>query len=87
MPEQLESKIVARLREILGKDAVAADPDELMVYDCDAMTSHNSLPLAVVFPRNTEQVSFFVKLLAEHGIPFGPREAGTGLSSGAVAVG
>ncbi len=87
MSEQLESKIVARLREILGKDAVAADDDELLVYECDAMTTHKSRPLAVVFPSNTEQVSFVVKLLAEHGIPFGPRGAGTGLSSGAVAVG
>ena len=87
MSEQLESKIVARLREILGKDAVATDDDELLVYECDAMTTHKSRPLAVVFPSNTEHVSFVVKLLAEHGIPFGPRGAGTGLSSGAVAVG
>ena len=49
MSEQLESKIVARLREILGKDAVAADDDELLVYECDAMTTHKSRPLAVVF--------------------------------------
>ena len=87
MAEQLESKIVARLREILGKDAVAADDAELMVYECDAMTTHKSRPLAVVFPRTTEQVSWVVKYLSENRIPFGPRGAGTGLSSGAIATG
>ncbi len=87
MSEQLESKIVARLREVLGKDAVASDDAELMVYECDAMTTHKSRPLAVVFPRNTEQVSWIVRYLSENGIPFGPRGAGTGLSSGAIATG
>jgi glycolate oxidase subunit GlcD len=87
MSEQLESKIVARLREVLGKDAVASDDAELMVYECDAMTTHKSRPLAVVFPCNTEQVSWIVKYLSENRIPFGPRGAGTGLSSGAIATG
>src|SRR2546423_11757160 len=83
----IEAKIIARLREILGKDGVADDDAELMVYECDAMTTHKSRPLAVVFPRTTEQIAQLVRLLSGRSIPFGPRGAGTGLSSGAIALG
>lgn len=82
-----ESKIVSRLREILGKDGLAVDDEELLVYECDAVTAHKARPLAVAFPRTTEQVSQVIKLLYENRIPFGPRGAGTGLSSGALAIG
>src|SRR5262250_175964 len=82
-----ESKLTARLREIVGKDGVAVGEDELLVYECDAMTTHRARPLAVLFPRSTEQVSRVVGLLHENRIPFGPRGAGTGLSSGAIATG
>jgi glycolate oxidase subunit GlcD len=83
----MEPKLIAELREIVGADAVIADEAELMVYECDAMTTHKARPLAVVFPRSTEQVSRLARLLSERGIPFGPRGAGTGLSSGAIALG
>jgi glycolate oxidase subunit GlcD len=87
MSQPLESEIVAKLRGILGKDGVAADESELVVYECDAIAMHKARPLAVVFPRNTEEVSKVVKLLYDYRIPFGPRGAGTGLSSGALALG
>jgi len=87
MPTALPPALIAGLREILGPDGVAADDAELLVYECDAMTTHRSRPLAVVFPRTTEQVAGVVRLLSGHGVAFGPRGAGTGLSSGAVAIG
>lgn len=87
MSQTLETKIQSELQAILGKDGVITDDSELLVYECDAMTTHKTRPLAVVFPRTTEDVARVVKLLHEHEIPFGPRGAGTGLSSGAVAVG
>ncbi len=80
-------EIVAEMRGIVGNDAVASDDAELMVYECDAMTTHKSRPLAVVFPRSTDHVSRLVRLLSANGIAFGPRGAGTGLSSGAIALG
>ncbi len=87
MTQKQDSMIVSRLREILGKDGIATDENELLVYECDAVTAHKARPLAVVFPRTTEQVAAVVKLLYENRIPFGPRGAGTGLSSGALALG
>ncbi|MCI0336449.1 MAG: FAD-binding protein [Acidobacteria bacterium] len=83
----LEQNIIAKLRTITGKDGIAADDQELVVYECDAIAMHKARPLAVVFPRTTEEVSRVVKLLYDNRIPFGPRGAGTGLSSGALALG
>src|SRR5262249_50159035 len=87
MAQTLESKLIAQLREIVGKDGVAVGEDEMLVFECDAMTTHRARPLAVIFPSATEQVSRAVNLLYESRIPFGPRGAGTGLSSGAIATG
>ncbi|HMB29035.1 MAG TPA: FAD-binding protein, partial [Blastocatellia bacterium] len=87
MAQALESNLIAQLREITGRDGVAVGEDELLVYECDAMTTHRARPLAVIFPRSTEQVSRVIGLLHENRVPFGPRGAGTGLSSGAIATG
>jgi glycolate oxidase subunit GlcD len=87
MIQALDKSIITELHSILGRDAVLTDDAELMVYECDAITTQKILPLAVVFPSTTEQVSRTVRLLAENGIAFGPRGAGTGLSGGALAVG
>ena len=43
-------------------------------------------PMAVAFPRSTQQVSQLVRLAAELQVPLVPRGAGSGLSGGAVAV-
>jgi glycolate oxidase subunit GlcD len=82
-----EAKLFDELRAVVGRDGVMTDDDEMLVYECDGLTTTKSRPLAVIFPRTTEQVSRVVRLLAQNGVPFGPRGAGTGLSSGAVAVG
>jgi glycolate oxidase len=47
---------------------------------------HPGQPLAVIFPRSTDEVSGLVKLAAEHRVPLVPRGAGSGLSGGAIAV-
>jgi glycolate oxidase subunit GlcD len=82
-----EKNIISQLRDIVGKNGVAVDESELLVYECDAIAMHKARPLAVVFPQNTDETSRVVKLLYDNRIPFGPRGAGTGLSSGALALG
>ena len=83
----LAPQIIQQLREICGSDAVLSDPADLLVYEYDAVTTHRAQPLTVVLPQTTEQVSRMVKLLYENNIAYSPRGAGTGLSSGAIAVG
>jgi glycolate oxidase subunit GlcD len=82
-----ENNIISQLREIVGTNGVTVEESELLVYECDAIAMHKSRPLAVVFPQNTNETSQVVKLLYENRIPFGPRGAGTGLSSGSLALG
>jgi glycolate oxidase len=43
-------------------------------------------PLAVCFPRSTDDVVAIVRLAGRYGVALVPRGAGTGLSGGAVAV-
>jgi len=75
-----------QLRAIVGDEAVRAEHDELLVYECDGLPQHKHLPRAVVFPDSTAQVSEVLALLAREQIPFTPRGAGTGLSGGALAM-
>ncbi|MEP6719208.1 MAG: FAD-linked oxidase C-terminal domain-containing protein [bacterium] len=78
--------LITGLRAIVGDEAVRAEPDELLVYECDGLPQHKHLPRAVVFPNSTAQVSAVLALLARHQVPFTPRGAGTGLSGGALAM-
>src|SRR5438045_8694064 len=80
------SKLLSRLRSIVGEDAVISAPQELLVYECDAYTLEKHLPTVVVLPRTTEQVAAIVKLCAEEKIPIIPRGAGTSLSGAVLAV-
>ncbi len=80
------NKLIENLRAIVGRESVLTEPDELLVYECDGLPYHKYPPLAVVFPRSTEEVSKVVKVLTGAKINFYPRGAGTGLSGGALAV-
>lgn len=79
------SALVDQLRKIAGRDAVLDRPQDLMLYEYDAGV-RKSLPSAVVFPQNTEQVSGIVRLASEAGVPVVARGAGTGLSGGAISL-
>jgi glycolate oxidase len=79
--------LVDRLREIVGRDAVLANPSELLVYECDGFTIEKNKPDVVVFPTATEQVVQIVKVCNEFNVPFLPRGAGTSLSGGCLPVG
>jgi glycolate oxidase len=80
-------RLAQALGEIVGPAAVISAPDELRVYECDALTTeHRSVPDLVVLPGDTDQVAAVVRLAAKDGVPIVPRGAGTGLSGGAIAV-
>jgi len=79
-----KAQIVARLREVLPRDAVIDDPAETRAYECDALSAYRCQPLAVVLPRSTAEVSATLKLLHELGVPVVPRGAGTSLAGGSM---
>jgi glycolate oxidase subunit GlcD len=84
--ERLPPKIVERLRSILGADGVITDPGALLVYESDGLAAYRAAPRGVLLPRDTAQTAAAVRVLAEAGISFVPRGAGTGLSGGALAI-
>ena len=83
---QETGELAAALRRVVGDEGVISDADELIVYECDGFTIPRARPLAVVFPRSTEEVVGVVKLLRERGLAIMPRGSGTGLTGGIVAV-
>ena len=55
--------IVADLRRLVGADAIIADEEGRRAYETDALTAYRRLPLAVVLPASTEEVSRAAALL------------------------
>jgi glycolate oxidase subunit GlcD len=78
--------LIEDLRAVVGHSEVLADPEELLVYECDGLPHHKYLPRAVVFPNSTEATAEVMRVLARHNVPYTPRGAGTGLSGGALAL-
>jgi FAD/FMN-containing dehydrogenase len=79
------SDLAARLADIVGSRGVLARPNELVVYRSDGLPGYSRQPRLGVFPRTRDELVAVVRLLAEYGVPFVPRGAGTGLSGGALA--
>lgn len=81
----LDPALITRLSAIVGDRRVLVAQRELEVYGSDGLPSYHRRPACAVFPGTREQVVAVVRALAEAGVPFVPRGAGTGLSGGALA--
>ena len=79
-------EIVAGLAAILGPDGVIAGEEEKRAYETDALTARRQVPLAVILPRSTEEVSAALRFLSERGVKVVARGAGTSLSGGALPL-
>jgi glycolate oxidase len=79
------SPLVHELTRLVGPDAVLWRPEDLMLYEYDALSSALQ-PQAVVLPTATEQVVSVVKLAARENVPVVARGSGTGLSGGSVVT-
>jgi glycolate oxidase len=79
-------EIVDALRAIVPGEGVIVEQDEMRVYETDALTAYKQLPMVVVLPKTTEQVSQVLKYCNEMGVKVVPRGAGTSLSGGALPL-
>ena len=79
--------LLPALRAAIHPGAVIDDPDRLVAYEADALTTSSGLPDAAVFPNDRDELIRVVRLLHEARVPFVARGAGTGLAGGAVAQG
>ncbi len=79
-------EIIAALRAIVPGEGVIAEESELRAYECDGLTAYRQLPMVVVLPGTTEQVSRVLRTCKEMGVKVVPRGAGTSLSGGALPL-
>ena len=79
-------EIAARLRAIVPGEGVIAAADEMRVYESDGLTAYRQLPMIVVLPSDTGQVSEVLKYCHAEGVKVVPRGAGTSLSGGALPL-
>ncbi len=77
-------QIVAALKAIVPGEGVVDDPTAMKPFETDGFLAYRFMPLAVVLPETTEQVSAVLKYLSNEGVPIIPRGAGTSLSGGAI---
>src|SRR2546423_15204334 len=77
--------VTERLGAIVGDNHVLSRQSELLVYNSDGLPGYRRQPRLAVFPGTRDQTIAVVRFLAEEGLPFVPRGAGTGLSGGALA--
>ena len=78
--------IVKSLRKIVKYENVLDHEDELKPFETDALSAYKQVPLIVVFPENTKEVSKILEFCNKEKIKVVPRGAGTGLSGGSLPL-
>ncbi|KGK79205.1 FAD-binding protein [Thalassobacter stenotrophicus] len=79
-----KAALVARLLDVLPRDAVIEDEAETRAYECDALTAYRCPPLCAVLPATTQEVSEVLKICHAMDVPVVPRGSGTSLAGGAL---
>src|ERR1700683_2233519 len=81
------TEIVAALRHIVPGEGVIASEAAMRPYESDGLTAYRQLPMVVVLPETTAQVSAVLAYCYRESIKVVPRGAGTSLSGGALPLG
>ncbi|MGK9233856.1 FAD-binding protein [Inquilinus limosus] len=79
-------EIAAALRAIVPGEGVITAESERRAYESDGLTAYRTLPMIVVLPSTTEQVSAVLRTCHRMGVKVVPRGAGTSLSGGALPL-
>src|ERR1700694_1058005 len=80
------AEIVAALRAIVPGEGVTDSEAEMRPFESDGLTAYRQLPMVVVLPESTEQVSQILRYCYGERIKVVPRGAGTSLSGGALPL-
>jgi len=76
--------LIAGLKKVSTN--IVSDPISLEVFEADALTAYRNVPLAVVLPASTEEVSRVLRYCHDNDLNVLPRGAGTSLSGGALPM-
>ena len=82
----MRDRIVTALRTIVPGEVVIGTEREMRPFESDGLTAYRQLPLVVVLPETTKQVSEVLAYCHGEGIKVVPRGAGTSLSGGALPL-
>jgi len=83
---QRRNDIVKQLKRLVPDASLITDLEGRRTFESDALTAYRCLPLAVVLPTSTEEVSQILRFCHENHIKVVPRGAGTSLSGGALPL-
>ena len=86
MYNQVDTRIVQELQDIVGVEHVLVDAEGMEPYTHDEVVGLRAEPEVVVRVKSAEQVAEVLRLAQRERIPVTPRGAGYGLSGGAVPV-
>ena len=78
--------IIAGLKSVLPNESVLDSPTSMLAYDADGLSSYRQTPLAVVLPKNVEQIASVMRWCKHNEVKIVPRGAGTSLSGGATPL-
>ncbi|WOD11909.1 FAD-binding oxidoreductase [Pseudomonas sp. NyZ704] len=78
--------VIETLKTLVEPDKVRTDPESLNTWGKDWTKHFEPAPLAIVFPKNVEQVQAIVRFANEQKLALVPSGGRTGLSAAAVAA-
>ncbi len=78
--------LIEELKTLVDAGKVLTDADSLDAYGKDWTKHFAPAPVAIVFPKTTEQVQAIVRWANQHKVALVPSGGRTGLSAGAVAA-
>jgi glycolate oxidase len=76
--------IIMELEALIGADGVISEEEGRRAFEADALNAYRQVPLVVVLPRTTEDVSKVLRYCHQNGLKVVPRGAGTSLCGGAL---
>ncbi|MCI0469889.1 MAG: FAD-binding protein [Nitrospirae bacterium] len=65
---------------------ISSDMEDLVCYGFDSSIAGEGTPVAVAWPRNTDDVARIIRYAAKNNLNVIPRGAGTGMAGGSVPV-
>ena len=78
--------IFSKLKKLTAPENFLSHEAEIKPYETDALAAYKQMPLGVILPESTEEVSNILKFCYQENIKVVPRGAGTGLSGGALPL-
>jgi glycolate oxidase len=82
----LPPALLTELRRLLPKGSLLTKPEQLVPYECDALSAYRQIPTAVALPEDDIQVAKILRLCHQCNVPVVARGHGTGLAGGALPL-